>query len=44
MILVCEVCFKFLQSVLDKKKLKEVRLAESGQGCNSTYHKKLVDR
>ncbi len=40
---VCPVCFKFLQSIYDKKKVKEVRLAPD-QPCKSMYHKKLVDR
>jgi hypothetical protein len=43
MIEVCPVCYKFLQTVLDKKKMKDVRLAESGQSCKSVYHKKLID-
>lgn len=42
MIDVCPVCFKFLQTILDKKKLKEVRLAADGLPCNSIYHKKLI--
>jgi hypothetical protein len=41
MIDVCPVCFKFLQTVLDKRKLKEIRLKD-GQPCNSLYHKKLI--
>lgn len=44
MIEVCPVCFKFLQSILDKKKMREVRLAGQGQDCKSIYHKKLTDR
>ncbi|MEW5839369.1 hypothetical protein [Nitrososphaera sp.] len=41
---VCPVCYKFLQTILDKKKMKkEVRLAAEGQPCKSTYHKKLTD-
>lgn len=43
MIEVCPACFKFLQTVLDKKKMREVRLAEQGHDCKSIYHKKLVD-
>jgi hypothetical protein len=42
MIDVCPVCFKFLQTVLDKRKLKEIRLVKDGQPCNSLYHKKLI--
>jgi hypothetical protein len=44
MIEVCAVCFKFLQTVYDKKKMSDVRLAAEGQTCKSMYHKKLVDR
>jgi len=39
---VCPVCYKFLQTVYDKKKMKEVRLEES-RPCMSSYHKKLTD-
>jgi hypothetical protein len=42
MIEVCPVCFKFLQTMLDKKKMKEIRLVEEGQVCKSIYHKKLI--
>jgi hypothetical protein len=42
MIEVRPVCLKFLQTILDKKKLKEIRLAEQGQSCESIYHKKLI--
>ena len=42
MIEVCPVCQKFLQTVLDKKKMKEVRLVEDGRPCKSIYHKKLI--
>ncbi|HKU49429.1 MAG TPA: hypothetical protein VJP79_05735 [Nitrososphaera sp.] len=44
MIEVCPVCYKFLQSIYDSKKMKEVRLGSEGQACKSIYHKKLVDR
>jgi hypothetical protein len=40
---VCAVCFKFLQTIYDKKKMKDVRLAPEGQPCKSMYHKKLTD-
>lgn len=43
MIEVCPVCYNFLLSVYDKKKMKEVRIAEAGSPCKSMYHKKLVD-
>lgn len=43
MIEVCPVCYKFLQTIYDKKKMKEIKLAEV-HPCKSMYHKKLVDR
>lgn len=43
MIEVCAVCYKFLQTIYDRKKMKEVKLAED-KLCKSMYHKKLVDR
>jgi hypothetical protein len=42
MIEVCPVCLKFLQTILDKKKLKEIKLVGEGQPCKSIYHKKLI--
>ena len=39
---VCPVCYKFLQTIYDKKKMKDVKLV-SDQPCKSLYHKKLVD-
>jgi hypothetical protein len=42
MIDVCPACYKFLQTIYDRKKMKEVRLAQ-GQECKSMYHKKLTD-
>ncbi|AIC15324.1 hypothetical protein NWT39_05410 [Nitrososphaera viennensis] len=42
MIDVCPVCYKFLQTIYDKKKMKEVRLAQDKE-CKSMYHKKLTD-
>lgn len=44
MIEVCPVCFKFLETVLDKKKMREVKPSAPGQACRSMYHKKLTDR
>lgn len=44
MIEVCPVCYKFFQTVYDKRKMKEVKMADAGQPCKSMYHKKLVDR
>lgn len=38
---VCPVCYKFLQTIYDKKKMKEVRLSQGE--CKSMYHKKLTD-
>lgn len=43
MIEVCPICYKFLQSIYDRKKMKDIKLVE-GQPCNSMYHKKLTDR
>lgn len=43
MIEACPVCYRFLQSIYDKKKMKEVRVVGEGQLCQSIYHKKLVD-
>jgi hypothetical protein len=42
MIEVCPVCYKFLQTIYDKKKMKEIKLIDN-QPCKSMYHKKLVD-
>lgn len=39
---VCPVCYKFLQSIYDRKKMREVRLDEN-KPCMSSYHKKLTD-
>ncbi len=44
MIEVCPVCYKFLKTVYDKRKLKEVKIVAEGQACKSLYHKKLTDR
>ena len=44
MIEVCPACFKFFQTIYDKRKMKEVSLASEGQPCKSSYHKKLTDR
>lgn len=42
---VCPVCYKFLQTIYNKKKMKEIKLNNSNnnQPCKSMYHKKLVD-
>jgi hypothetical protein len=42
MIDVCPACYKFLQTIYDKKKMRQVRLAEDAE-CKSMYHKKLTD-
>ncbi|MGI0013986.1 MAG: hypothetical protein ACREBU_11175 [Nitrososphaera sp.] len=43
MIEVCPTCYKFLLSVYDRKKMKDVKLADANKTCKSIYHKKLVD-
>jgi hypothetical protein len=43
MIEVCATCYKFLQTIYDRKKMKEIKLVED-HPCESMYHKKLVDR
>jgi hypothetical protein len=43
MIEVCPTCLKFLQTILEKRKLKDVKLVAEGQTCKSMYHKKLID-
>jgi len=40
---VCTVCYKFLQTIYVRKKMKDVSLVED-KPCKSMYHKKLVDR
>jgi hypothetical protein len=50
---VCPTCYKFLQSIYDKKRMKNVRqiVAEdstsnnntNGKHCKSLYHQKLTD-
>jgi hypothetical protein len=37
---VCPICYKFLQTIYDKKKMKDVKLDES-KPCNSMYHNNL---
>lgn len=46
MIEVCPACFRFFQSLGDKKKMKEIVLIAEGEDkvCKSMYHKKLTDR
>lgn len=40
---VCPVCYKFLQTIYDKKKMREFKSTPDRE-CKSTYHKKLTDR
>jgi hypothetical protein len=44
---VCEICFKFFQTIYDNKKIKKITIIPNEQKenlqCNSSYHKKLVD-
>jgi hypothetical protein len=49
---VCDICYKFLESIYDKKKMKNIRriivvdkekLPTGIKDCRSMYHKKLTD-
>jgi hypothetical protein len=51
---VCPICYKFLHSIYDKKRMKNVRQLfvdnntldndnNNGKRCKSLYHKKLTD-
>ena len=43
---VCKTCYKFFQTIYDKKKLKKLEIIDDKKEkiqCNSNYHKKLVD-
>jgi hypothetical protein len=50
---VCPACYKFLQSIYDKKRMKNVRQIvvqdgiqnnnNSNKWCKSLYHQKLTD-
>lgn len=43
---VCPICFRFLSTIYDKKRIKNVRVfspESTERACNSTYHKKLTD-
>jgi hypothetical protein len=41
---VCSICYRFLESISDHKRMKRVRkISEEGVGCKSIYHKKLTD-
>jgi hypothetical protein len=41
---VCPICYRFLESISDHKRMKHVRkISEEGIECKSIYHKKLTD-
>jgi hypothetical protein len=47
---VCPTCYKFLQSIYDKKRMKNVRQTvvqdntpNNNKHCKSLYHQKLTD-
>ena len=42
---VCSVCYRFLESTYDKKRMKTVKKISEGTNlqCKSIYHKKLTD-
>jgi hypothetical protein len=42
---VCIVCYRFLESIYDKKRMKSVKeISKEASGhCKSIYHKKLTD-
>lgn len=44
---VCSVCYKFLSTVYDKRRMKNLRVIPNTMlqvdGCKSMYHKKLTD-
>jgi hypothetical protein len=48
---VCPTCYKFLQSIYDKKRMKNVRqtvvqdnnTSNNNKHCKSLYHQKLTD-
>ena len=43
---VCPICYRFLQSIHDQKRMKSLRKMGEGSNleCKSIYHKKLTDR
>jgi hypothetical protein len=49
---VCAVCYKFLNTVYDRRKMKNVKIISTEEAlagnenyqCKSIYHKKLTDR
>lgn len=42
---VCPICYRFLQSIHDHKRMKNIRKMSEGSiiECKSIYHKKLTD-
>jgi hypothetical protein len=43
---VCPICFRFLSTIYDKKRIKKVKEfppEATNRICNSIYHKKLTD-
>ena len=47
---VCPTCYKFMQSIYDKKRMKNVRqtavqdnTSNNNKHCKSLYHQKLTD-
>jgi hypothetical protein len=42
---VCSICYRFLQSIHDHKRMKNIRKMSGGSiiECKSIYHKKLTD-
>jgi hypothetical protein len=41
---VCPICYRFLESISDHKRMKRVRkISEESIECKSIYHKKLTD-
>lgn len=45
--LVCSVCYKFLSTMYDKRRMKRLKVISDNtlnvDGCKSIYHKKLTD-
>lgn len=45
--LVCSVCYKFLSTIYDKRRMKHLKVIPENtsnvDGCKSMYHKKLTD-
>ncbi len=45
--MVCATCFKFLETIYDRKQLKKIKIIPKEQGhkthCLCNYHNKLTD-